>query len=54
LLYKPCERYEEYQLYLAELMTFIPPDDGDFERLREAYKAISEGTHFVQTALQVG
>jgi hypothetical protein len=38
---------------MAELMTFIPPDDGDFERLREAYKAISEGTHFVQTALQV-
>lgn len=33
ILYLPCERMPEYQSYLAELMTFIPPSDPDFRGL---------------------
>lgn len=52
VLYLPCERYPVYQQYLAELMTFVPSHDADFERLSEAYKVISEGTQFVETTLR--
>jgi len=52
VLYLPCERYPVYQQYLAELLTFIPPNDPDFESLTEAYRLIAEGTQFVEDTLR--